>query len=254
MAERELATIVDESATRFHGARVVAEHRVGMLGLGEASVAIAVAHAHRGAAYEASRYVIEEIKRAASDLEARALRRRHAGMGARQKRNGAHPGAGRVSDALRDQFGRSIEYLRISVTDRCNFRCVYCMPAEGLQWLPKAEILSYEEIAAIVRAARAARAAPAAHHRRRADHSPRPGALVAPCSGPCPESRTSRSPPTASGSPALAAALRAAGLDRVNMSADSLRADRIAAIARRNLGFDPVRAATRGRATRGSIR
>ncbi|HVA57455.1 MAG: molybdenum cofactor biosynthesis protein MoaE [Gemmatimonadaceae bacterium] len=63
MAERELATIVDESATRFHGARVVAEHRVGMLGLGEASVAIAVAHGHRGAAYEASRYVIEEIKR-----------------------------------------------------------------------------------------------------------------------------------------------------------------------------------------------
>ena len=52
--------------------------------------------------------------------------------------------------AMRDQFGRSIEYLRISVTDRCNFRCVYCMPREGLEWLPRAGILSYEEIAAVV--------------------------------------------------------------------------------------------------------
>src|SRR5881275_1671060 len=55
-----------------------------------------------------------------------------------------------VPSPLRDQFGRTIEYLRISVTDRCNFRCVYCMPLEGLPWLPKAEILSYEEITAIV--------------------------------------------------------------------------------------------------------
>ena len=51
---------------------------------------------------------------------------------------------------LVDQFGRRIEYLRISVTDRCNFRCLYCMPQEGLEWLPKDYILSYEEIAAIV--------------------------------------------------------------------------------------------------------
>ena len=50
----------------------------------------------------------------------------------------------------RDQFGRAIEYLRISVTDRCNFRCLYCMPVAGLPWLPRAEILSYEEIAAVV--------------------------------------------------------------------------------------------------------
>ena len=52
---------------------------------------------------------------------------------------------------LKDQFGRGIEYLRISVTDRCNFRCVYCMPVEGLDWLPKKDILSYEEIAEVVR-------------------------------------------------------------------------------------------------------
>jgi len=55
-----------------------------------------------------------------------------------------------MSVTLQDSFGRSIEYLRISVTDRCNFRCLYCMPLEGLEWLPKADILSYEEIAAIV--------------------------------------------------------------------------------------------------------
>ena len=52
--------------------------------------------------------------------------------------------------ALLDQFGRSIEYLRISVTDRCNFRCSYCMPVEGLPWLPKSDILSYEEIRDVV--------------------------------------------------------------------------------------------------------
>ncbi|HWP02760.1 MAG TPA: radical SAM protein, partial [Gemmatimonadaceae bacterium] len=55
-----------------------------------------------------------------------------------------------MSSALVDQWGRRIEYLRISVTDRCNFRCLYCMPREGLQWLPRDEILTYEEIAAIV--------------------------------------------------------------------------------------------------------
>jgi cyclic pyranopterin phosphate synthase len=47
---------------------------------------------------------------------------------------------------LIDTFGRIADDLRISVTDRCNFRCVYCMPAEGLQWLPKDEILTFEEL------------------------------------------------------------------------------------------------------------
>jgi GTP 3',8-cyclase len=47
---------------------------------------------------------------------------------------------------LRDTFGRVADDLRISVTDRCNFRCTYCMPAEGLRWLPKSEILSFEEL------------------------------------------------------------------------------------------------------------
>ena len=50
-----------------------------------------------------------------------------------------------------DQFGRTIEYLRISVTDKCNLRCVYCMPLKGLDWLKRESILSFEEIADIVR-------------------------------------------------------------------------------------------------------
>lgn len=50
-----------------------------------------------------------------------------------------------------DQFGRRIEYLRISVTDKCNLRCVYCMPLEGLPWLRRDELLTYEEIVRIVR-------------------------------------------------------------------------------------------------------
>jgi cyclic pyranopterin phosphate synthase len=56
---------------------------------------------------------------------------------------------------LSDQFRRPITYLRISVTDRCNLRCVYCMPEAGLPWIPKAEILSYEEVVRIVEAAAA---------------------------------------------------------------------------------------------------
>ncbi len=51
---------------------------------------------------------------------------------------------------LRDGHGRLIGDLRVSVTDRCNFRCQYCMPAEGLPWLERDEILRYEEIARLV--------------------------------------------------------------------------------------------------------
>jgi cyclic pyranopterin phosphate synthase len=54
-------------------------------------------------------------------------------------------------DPLRDGHGRLIEDLRVSVTDRCNFRCQYCMPAEGLPWLDRSEILTFEEIERLVR-------------------------------------------------------------------------------------------------------
>ena len=53
--------------------------------------------------------------------------------------------------SLIDGFGRVATDLRVSVTDRCNFRCRYCMPAEGLDWLPKMELLTFEEMTRIVR-------------------------------------------------------------------------------------------------------
>src|SRR2546422_934810 len=53
--------------------------------------------------------------------------------------------------ALVDGWGREIRSLRVSVTDKCNFRCRYCMPAEGLEWLERDELLSFEEIARLVR-------------------------------------------------------------------------------------------------------
>ena len=51
-----------------------------------------------------------------------------------------------MSEVLRDSYGRIADDLRISVTDRCNFRCIYCMPAEGLKWLAREDILRFEEI------------------------------------------------------------------------------------------------------------
>lgn len=56
----------------------------------------------------------------------------------------------KTAPALRDRFGRVATKLRLSLTDRCNLRCKYCMPAEGLVWQPKAEILSFEEILTLV--------------------------------------------------------------------------------------------------------
>jgi cyclic pyranopterin phosphate synthase len=53
-------------------------------------------------------------------------------------------------EPLTDSWGREIRSLRVSVTDKCNFRCRYCMPAEGLEWLPRDEILSFEEIQRLV--------------------------------------------------------------------------------------------------------
>jgi GTP 3',8-cyclase len=147
-----------------------------------------------------------------------------------------------ASPALRDQFGRSIEYLRISVTDRCNFRCVYCMPETGMQWLPKSDILSYEEIADVVR-----QLAPLGLRRLRITGGeptirPQIHELV----------RMLRAVPliedialSTNGVrlPELGGLLREAGLDRVNMSVDSLRDERIVRIARRDLKFDPVTSA-----------
>ena len=151
----------------------------------------------------------------------------------------AHP-HGDAPVTLADGFGRRIEYLRISVTDRCNFRCTYCMPKEGLPWLPREALLSYEEIAEVVR-----QLAPLGLRRLRITGGeptirPQLDTLVAMLRG---NAHVQDIALSTNGVrlPELAPALRAAGLDRVNMSADSLRADRIVRIARRDLGFDPVR-------------
>jgi cyclic pyranopterin phosphate synthase len=143
---------------------------------------------------------------------------------------------------LRDQFGRTIEYLRISVTDRCNFRCSYCMPLEGLPWLPKADILSYEEIASVV-----AQLAPLGLRRVRITGGeptirPQLATLVRLLRG-VPAVEDIALSTNGVRLPELARSLADAGLDRVNMSSDSLRPERIAAIARRDLRFDPITAA-----------
>ena len=59
----------------------------------------------------------------------------------------------RPTGALVDSFGRVATDLRVSVTDRCNLRCSYCMPAEGLDWLPKPQLLTFEELTRLVRIA-----------------------------------------------------------------------------------------------------
>ena len=148
-----------------------------------------------------------------------------------------------MSDALRDQFGRSIEYLRISVTDRCNFRCLYCMPVEGLAWLPKQDILSYEEITSVV-----GQLAPLGLRRLRitgGEPTIRPALerLVEMLRA-IPEVQDIALSTNGVKLPEMAERLRRAGLDRVNISADSLRPDRIRSIARRDLGFEPIAAAT----------
>ena len=148
-----------------------------------------------------------------------------------------------MSVTLRDGFGRSIEYLRISVTDRCNFRCLYCMPLSGLEWLPKSGILSYEEIADVV-----SQLAPLGLRRLRltgGEPTLRPDlevliAMLRTIPGIEDISLSTNGVRL----PALAAQFSRAGLDRINMSADSLRPDRIKAISRRSTDFDPVAAAT----------
>jgi cyclic pyranopterin phosphate synthase len=135
-------------------------------------------------------------------------------------------------DGMRDTFGRRVEYLRISVTDKCNLRCVYCMPPEGLPWLGRAEILTYEEIGRVVevmagmglRRVRLTGGEPLV----RRDLT-RLVEILAAIPGIDDIALSTNAVLLAP----LAAALRSAGVTRVNVSLDSLRADRIDAISRR---------------------
>jgi cyclic pyranopterin phosphate synthase len=138
-----------------------------------------------------------------------------------------------------DQHGRRIEYLRISVTDKCNLRCVYCMPLEGLDWLKRDQILSYEEITRIV-----ATMAPLGLKRVRITGGeplvrrdlPELVAMLADVPGIEDLSLSTNAVLLAD----HAEALRAAGLNRVNVSLDSLRPERVDALARRPGSFPRI--------------
>ena len=160
---------------------------------------------------------------------------------------------------LVDRFGRTVRDLRVSVTDRCNFRCTYCMPEEGLAWLDREDLLTYEEIERVARvlvenhgidSIRLTGGEPTVRA-----HLPRLVERLA--SLRLPDGRKPDLALTTNGATLrnIAADLRAAGLDRINVSLDSLQRERFAAVTRRDelhnvlagineaktVGFDPVK-------------
>ncbi len=133
---------------------------------------------------------------------------------------------------LVDPFGRTVRDLRISITDRCNFRCTYCLPEEGLAWLPREELLRFEEI---VRVARVCVERFGFNGIRLTGGEPTVRAQLPGLVGQLAALGTDLSLTTnGAGFGLLAADLAAAGLRRVNISCDSLRRERFAAMARRD--------------------
>lgn len=145
------------------------------------------------------------------------------------------PGVRRPSadGALADRFGRVARDLRVSVTDRCNLRCTYCMPAEGLPWLPKPEMLTDAELVRIVgvlvglgvRQVRLTGGEPLLR-RTLVD-------VVAGIAGLRPRPTIAMTT-NGIGLDRLAAPLAAAGLDRVNVSLDTVDRDEFVALTRRD--------------------
>ncbi len=146
---------------------------------------------------------------------------------------------------LIDPFGRTIRDLRISVTDRCNFRCTYCMPEEGMKWLPRSEVLSFEEIHRLagifverfeVDGLRLTGGEPTvrAHMpvlvRKLADLRV-PASSASPVAGRKPDLSLTTNGATFR---LVAHELRDAGLDRVNISLDTLQAERFLEMTRRD--------------------
>jgi cyclic pyranopterin phosphate synthase len=136
-----------------------------------------------------------------------------------------------AANALVDPFGRRVEDLRLSVTDRCNFRCTYCMPAEGLEWLPRSDLLTYEELARIARICverwsftgiRITGGEPTVRA-----HLPRLFEMLAPLGVDLAMTTNGVRLPD------LAVELAAAGLQRVNVSLDSLKPDVFEQLTRR---------------------
>ncbi|MYZ39760.1 GTP 3',8-cyclase MoaA [Streptomyces sp. MnatMP-M17] len=124
---------------------------------------------------------------------------------------------------LIDTYGRVATDLRVSLTDRCNLRCTYCMPEEGLQWLGKSELLSDDEIVRLVHIA-VTRLGVTEVRFTGGEPLIRPGlvGIVERCAALEPRPRMSVTT-NGLGLARIAAALRAAGLDRVNVSLDTLR-------------------------------
>ncbi len=153
-------------------------------------------------------------------------------------------GSGAVGAPMVDSFGRRIEYLRISVTDKCNLRCVYCMPEEGLPWLKRDQLLSYEEIREVVRTM-----APLGLRRIRLTGGeplvrkdlPQLVEYLAAVEG-IEDLAISTNGVLLSD---LAPVLRDAGATRVNISLDSFRKDRVDALARREGTWEKVLAGLR---------
>jgi GTP 3',8-cyclase len=138
----------------------------------------------------------------------------------------------RVPEPLIDPFGRRVTDLRVSITDRCNFRCTYCMPEEGMVWLPRDELLSYEEQARVVRvcverygfeSVRITGGEPTLRA-----HLPRLVAMLAPLD--IDIAMTTNGVKL----PEMAHDLAAAGLRRINVSLDSLRPDVFRELTRRD--------------------
>jgi cyclic pyranopterin phosphate synthase len=137
-----------------------------------------------------------------------------------------------VGQPLVDSFGRVHRDLRISVTDRCNFRCVYCMPEEGMDWTPRDEILTFEEIERIARvlvdrfsfdSIRLTGGEPTVRARL--------PVLVRKLSALGVDMAMTTNGATLG---LLADDLAAAGLNRINISLDSLKADRFLQLTRRD--------------------
>jgi cyclic pyranopterin phosphate synthase len=135
---------------------------------------------------------------------------------------------------LSDAYGRVATDLRVSLTDRCNLRCAYCMPAEGLDWLPKPELLTDDEVVRLVRIGveqlgiQEVRFTGGEPLLRRGLAQ-----IVARCAGLVPRPELSLTT-NGIGLARLAAPLRAAGLDRVNVSLDTLRPGTFRQLARRD--------------------
>ncbi len=146
----------------------------------------------------------------------------------------AAPGAG----ALEDRFGRVARDLRVSLTDRCNLRCTYCMPADGLPWLPGEDVLTDDEV---VRLVTVAVERLGVHEVRFTGGEPllRRGLERIVAATTALRRADGTAPETSLTTNALGLARRArgladAGLGRVNVSLDSLRRDRYARITRRD--------------------